>query len=142
MNFDQFRRLGRKGKGAGSGQQAKGLQDNEPDFGSDYGMHVRSDRFIKTLKGWYARTRKQEDLGPFESWAEASEALEDYIRGCKRLTARHFSSPTHYGIQIHDPDTCTKALCAVCIEAKLHFIEASSSEARGKTPPTRDDDGH
>ena len=40
----------------------------------------RSERFFHTVDGWWASTRENTELGPFESETEASNELCLYIR--------------------------------------------------------------
>ena len=40
---------------------------------------LRSSRFIYKDGEWYARTRENIDLGPFESHAEAAVCLDQYL---------------------------------------------------------------
>lgn len=41
--------------------------------------YYRSDRFYSEQGAWYAKTREGDELGPFDSKAEAKEALEVFI---------------------------------------------------------------
>ncbi|KAA1176245.1 hypothetical protein FWJ25_03685 [Marinobacter salinexigens] len=91
--------------------------------GSDPGVipavPVKSNRFLKTTQGWYIRTRECNDLGPFASEEDAVQALKDYLdEAARKGTARQFQPTQLYGIQIHDPDACSKDHCALCVEVE------------------------
>lgn len=80
---------------------------------------VKSNRFLKTPQGWYIRTRECKDLGPFASEEEAVQALKSYLdEAARNGNARQFQPTQLYGIQIHDPDACSKDHCALCIEVE------------------------
>lgn len=85
---------------------------------------VASSRFTKISTGWFVRTREKEDLGPFPTEQEAFDALFDYLNLTTPNDKREYSPQIVYGMLIHDPETCLKDLCALCIEA-----EASQEEA-------------
>lgn len=74
-------------------------------------------RLIHTVYGWYALTREQTDLGPFDSPNEASYALSRHIRMHKGLNQRPLGRPQQ--MHLHDPDQCTKNNCALCVEARV-----------------------
>lgn len=87
----------------------------EPDDG-----HARDDRsrLVKTSVGWFARTREKDDLGPYSTEVDAQDALFAYLSLTKSNQERPYSPQVTHGMFIHDPETCTKDLCAFCIEAE------------------------
>lgn len=74
-------------------------------------------RLIHTLYGWYALTREQSDLGPFDTAGKASLALSRHIRVFKGLNSRVPGSPKQ--MYLHDPDQCTRTNCGLCVEAGI-----------------------
>lgn len=72
---------------------------------------------MNTVYGWYARTREQADLGPFESPVEASRALTRHIKVHRGLNPRTSRTPKR--MHLHDSDQCRKTNCALCVEARV-----------------------
>ncbi|WP_111495486.1 MULTISPECIES: DUF6316 family protein [Marinobacter] len=80
---------------------------------------VRSERFVHTLVGWYVRTREAVDLGPFGNVGEAESALERHISQFRDLPRAAAEDGHSLGMEVHDPDTCRKRNCAICMEAHI-----------------------
>ncbi|WP_203141590.1 DUF6316 family protein [Marinobacter mangrovi] len=79
---------------------------------------LRSERFLHTLLGWYVRTRENIDLGPFTNRDDASAALNRHIRQFQGVLRRNHGTQRH-GMDIHDPESCDKQNCAICMEAHI-----------------------
>lgn len=75
------------------------------------------DRLIHTVYGWYALTREQSDLGPFETPDKASRALSQHIRVFRGLNLRPQGNPKE--MHLHDADQCMKTNCGLCVEARV-----------------------
>lgn len=75
------------------------------------------DRLIHTLYGWYALTREQADLGPFDTPDKASRALSQHIRVFRGLNLRPQGNPEK--MHLHDADQCMKTNCGLCVEARV-----------------------
>lgn len=80
---------------------------------------IRTDRFIRTLIGWYVRTREQVDLGPFADAAAAETALQGHLSQYRDLNRPRTTATLQLGMDIHDPSACDKVNCAVCMEARI-----------------------
>ncbi|TBW54307.1 hypothetical protein EZI54_14430 [Marinobacter halodurans] len=80
---------------------------------------LRSERFLHTVLGWYVRTRENIDLGPFASRDDASDALNRHIRQFRGVLRRDHGTQSH-GMDIHDPESCHKQNCAICMEARIY----------------------
>jgi len=78
----------------------------------------RTDRFVRTWSGWYAKTREPEDLGPFGSLEEAQAAMAEHLKLMAGLPRSQESPEFKLGIFVHDSGTCPKTKCALCIEAE------------------------
>ncbi|SFR43129.1 hypothetical protein SAMN04488073_1106 [Marinobacter gudaonensis] len=73
-------------------------------------------RLVRTVLGWYVKTREQMDLGPFASRQEAAHALQRHIRLYRGLNPR--TGPATARMHIHDAETCQRSNCCDCLEAK------------------------
>lgn len=131
MYFDKFLRRPRNDRPESS-NKTSGQEAITSELDADFPTTVRSDRYVTTPLGWYAKTREDRDLGPFDTLAEAQQAMDQHIRDCHRINQRKFASPTRLGMHIHDPETCKKALCADCIEAKIHPAIAAHEAEKGR----------
>lgn len=80
---------------------------------------IRTDRFIRTLIGWYVRTREQVDLGPFADASAAEMALRGHLNQYRGLNRPRTTATLQLGMDIHDPSICSKVNCAVCMEARI-----------------------
>lgn len=47
--------------------------------------YYRTDRFFSEQGAWFAKTREGDELGPFDSKAEAKEALDVHIEMCGQV---------------------------------------------------------
>lgn len=75
------------------------------------------DRLIHTLYGWYALTREQSDLGPFDTAERASRALSRHIKVYRGINPRTPETPKR--MHLHDADQCTRTNCGLCVEARI-----------------------
>ena len=78
----------------------------------------RTDRFVRTRSGWYAKTREPEDLGPYRSLDEARLAMARHLELMAGLPRCRESTEFKLGIFVHDSGNCPKRKCALCIEAE------------------------
>lgn len=74
-------------------------------------------RLIHTLYGWYALTREQSDLGPFDTPEKASRALSGHIKVFKGLNSRIPGQPGR--MHLHDAAQCSRTNCGLCVEARI-----------------------
>lgn len=74
-------------------------------------------RLLHTIYGWYALTREQSDLGPFETAGEASRALTRHLHIYKGLNQRDSNSGAR--MHLHDTEHCERSNCALCVEARV-----------------------
>lgn len=100
------------------GSQKKQADDKtESPLSLETGELPRTDRFLRTHSGWYAKTREPEDLGPFDSLEQAREAMAHHLKIMAGLPRNHESTEFKLGIFVHDSGNCPKTKCALCIEA-------------------------
>ena len=88
----------------------------------------RSERFIQTELGWYARTRENKDLGPFVELAQAEQALTRHIQDSQHTVFRNPIDVLH-GVAIHDYSHCNRSNCAICAEAQEAALRSSLRKA-------------
>lgn len=98
-------------------KQPTALESEGIERADDDAVRPRTSRFVSTQKGWFVKTRENEDLGPFPSRSAAQEALSHFIRHRGRTTSRQESEDYKLGYSVHDVETCRRDVCAVCIEA-------------------------
>ncbi|SFL94965.1 DUF6316 family protein [Marinobacter zhejiangensis] len=80
-----------------------------------------SNRFLKTIVGWYALTREPYDLGPFPTRREADEALVRHIRVHRGINTRS-AIPGNPEVYVHDSTSCAKQNCGRCAEVLGLFL--------------------
>ena len=113
----------------GGSRKKQADEKAEPVLPMETGELPRTDRFLRTDSGWYAKTREPEDLGPYESLEQAQMAMARHLKRMAGLPRSQESPEFKLGIFVHDSETCPKTKCALCIEAK------ESADRKEKTLP-------